>query len=311
MFAERRDGHVSPGGFDATTTREVYDVGHPAPWGWKIAAYLWTKSIASGVMLIGSLALILEPDSKPPILNIAVPVVALVALAMTMALLVFDLKKPARFFYLLTKPNFKSWLVLGGIVLTVYGFLLLAWLCAGVFWKWIPPPLVWATAALSVASAGYSAFLFAQAKGRDLWQSRLFFWHLIVQALIAGSAVIVLLELLAGSRAWDELGVAVAATFTLWFAPVAGLVLILLEVFLPHATEDTRRAIAEMVRGRLKLRFWGLAVGAGLVAPMLLLAAAVVFQTGRLYTAIVSLLLFGLWAFEDVWVKAGQAVPLS
>ena len=29
-----------------------------------------------------------------------------------------------------------------------------------------------------MASAGYSAFLFAQARGRDFWQSPLLFWHL-------------------------------------------------------------------------------------------------------------------------------------
>src|ERR1700687_900351 len=32
--------------------RTVYDVAHPArPWGWKVAAYLWTKSIAAGAGL--------------------------------------------------------------------------------------------------------------------------------------------------------------------------------------------------------------------------------------------------------------------
>src|SRR5260370_41831106 len=35
--------------------RTVYDVAHPArPWGWKVAAYLWTKAIAAGAFLVAS-----------------------------------------------------------------------------------------------------------------------------------------------------------------------------------------------------------------------------------------------------------------
>jgi formate-dependent nitrite reductase membrane component NrfD len=99
---------------------------------------------------------------------------------------VLDLKKPSRFFFLLTKPNLNSWLVLGGYVLMIFGLLLVAWLAlifnGGALYPW----LVWLTAMFAVASAGYSAFLFAQARGRDFWQSPMLFWHLIVQALGAG-----------------------------------------------------------------------------------------------------------------------------
>ncbi len=36
--------------------RTVYDVAHPErPWGWKVAAYLWTKSIAAGAFLVAAL----------------------------------------------------------------------------------------------------------------------------------------------------------------------------------------------------------------------------------------------------------------
>src|SRR5258705_8736702 len=38
--------------------RTVYDVAHPErPWGWKVAAYLWTKSIAAGAVPVASLGL--------------------------------------------------------------------------------------------------------------------------------------------------------------------------------------------------------------------------------------------------------------
>src|SRR5206468_6883813 len=37
--------------------RPVYDAPHaPRPWGWKVSAYLWTKSIAAGGLLVPTLA---------------------------------------------------------------------------------------------------------------------------------------------------------------------------------------------------------------------------------------------------------------
>ncbi len=311
VFAEQRDGRPTQQGFNPAVTREVYDVAHPAPWGWKIGAYLWTKSIAAGVMLVAAMCLAISPQSNLPILNIAAPLVALVFLAVTMALLVFDLKRPDRFFYLLTKPNVKSWLVLGGYILALYGICLLAWIFAGIFLGAVPRVLIWITAALAVASAGYSAFLFAQAKGRDLWQSRLFFWHLIIQALLAGSAVMILLELAVGSKTFPELPVFLVSITGLASSAALSLVIAMLELFLPHHSIDTRLAAKSLVRGRFKIQFWGLAIGLGLAAPLMLFGAAIWIDTEQFYPVIALLVLAGLWFHEDVWVKAGQSVPLS
>ena len=44
------------------------------------------------------------------------------------------------------------------------------------------------------AGAGYTAFLFGQAEGRDFWQSPLLLPILLVQALLAGSAALSLLS---------------------------------------------------------------------------------------------------------------------
>src|SRR5260370_16746545 len=66
--------------------RTVYDVAHPArPWGWKVAAYLWTKSIAAGAFMVAGLGLaagLLTPDalgglalppSRPAFLPLSTP----------------------------------------------------------------------------------------------------------------------------------------------------------------------------------------------------------------------------------------------
>jgi formate-dependent nitrite reductase membrane component NrfD len=245
-------------------------------------------------------------------LNVASPAIVLVALALTMALLVFDLKRPDRFLYLLSKSNFRSWLVLGAYILMAAGILTTAWLLCGVFLQSVSPIIGWCAVALGIASAGYSAFLFAQARGRDLWQgTALFFVHLVVQACVAGSAIFVLISVWANFGEWRYMGFVLISLPLLVVSIAVSLVMVLLEVFRPHARPDARKAIANMRSGRLAFRFWGLAVGIGMVLPLLLYLAALTFWTDKFYAPMALLALAGLWFFEDVWVRAGQSVPLS
>ena len=112
---------------------------------------------------------------------------------MTSALLVFDLKRPGRFWYLLVKPNFTSWLVWGGYILTAFGGLATAWLAAAILDRPEALRTMFAPAIpLSLAAAGYTAFLFWQAKGRDFWESRLLLPHLLAQALVAGASTMLI-----------------------------------------------------------------------------------------------------------------------
>ncbi len=326
-FAEQRDPGTATAKFDQAVTREVYDVSHPAPWGWKIAAYLWTKSIAAGVMMVAAVMLgMLNSYFGGRIVSTVSPMIALLALGVTGLLLIFDLKRPDRFFYLLTRPNFRSWLVIGAYILMAYGALCVAWLVSGILYNGIPVPLTIATALLAAASACYSAFLFAQAKGRDLWQSPMFFWHLLVQAFIAGAAVFLLTAVFSQSRVSNHpqpygshviLFMIIGRTFfILLLFMVVSLCMTFAELLLPHVSEDARLATRSLVRGALSIRFWGLAIGAGLVLPIMLLICVLAIRPAlRMEMALAAiaaiLALAGVWFFEDVWVKAGQSVPLS
>jgi Fe-S-cluster-containing dehydrogenase component/formate-dependent nitrite reductase membrane component NrfD len=287
--------------------REVYDVPHPAPWGWKIAAYLWTKAIAAGVLLVAAILLSLAPQTAPTLFSIVCPGVALAALAATSALLIFDLKRPDRFFYLITKPNFRSWLVIGTYFLLGYGALAGAWLLFGIFAGSVPGVLRWLAAAFAVASACYSAFLFAQAKGRDLWQSPLFLWHLLIQSLVAGSAII----LIAGILINTSPQILTPAVLILLCSMILSLSMTLGEIFLPHISEDARIATHTLVSGQLSPRFWTF-IAVGLLAPVILTAIAVtsVVPIAVVFAAALLALAGGL-GYEVLWVKAGQSVPLS
>jgi Fe-S-cluster-containing dehydrogenase component/formate-dependent nitrite reductase membrane component NrfD len=290
----------------AGTAREVYDVSHPQLWGRNIASYLCTKSIAAGVLMVAAFLLQSGFESERWLLNVASPALALLFLAATTFLLVVDLKRPERFYYLLTKPNLKSWLVLGGYILIVYGAVAFVWLSIGLAGNAPPKLLVLLAVALAAGAAGYSAFLFAQAKGRDLWQSPLFLWHLLVQAVVAGAATLLLAGLATGGSPdhFEALGRVLFVALLLSFAMILG------EACQKHMSEDVTRATDLLKKGALRKSFWGGAIGLGTVLPLALLGLSAEVSSSAYALASIAALA-GLWIFEDLWIKAGQSVPLS
>jgi formate-dependent nitrite reductase membrane component NrfD len=285
--------------------REVYDVPHITPWGKRIAFYLWTKSISAGVLLLSALLLNMGFEQDAIVLNFFSPALSLIFLAATMSLLVFDLKRPGRFFYLLTKPNLRSWVVLGGYVLMIFGILASMWLAQGIIMGTISTWIVWPTALFAIASACYSAFLFAQARGRDFWQSPLLFWHLLIQAMTAGAAVLMLLGTLIGisSPMFFWLGNALVISL------LAGLAMIFAEHIMNRRSEEVARAGDLLIKGALWKQFWIFVVLFGVIGPI----ALILWPTASLIPNVIAsvLVLLGLWMYENLWIKAGQAVPLS
>jgi hypothetical protein len=73
-----------------------------------------------------------------------------------------------------------------------------------------------------------------------------------------------------------------------------------------HANVDVACAARLITRGALSGRFWGGAVAAGIAVPLVL----TLFGTPAVLLGAI-LALAGLWIYEDVWVKAGQSIPLS
>jgi Fe-S-cluster-containing dehydrogenase component len=101
--------HLPPPAEPAVTT---LNTAHPRPWGWRVVTYLWTKGVAAGVLLVIALATLLDKEPGR-YQTVWAPLIALVGLTLTGALLVWDLKRPERFWYIFTKGNRTSWLFLG------------------------------------------------------------------------------------------------------------------------------------------------------------------------------------------------------
>ncbi len=303
--------------------RVVYDVAHQRPWGLIPVFYLWTKSIAAGLLIVATLLLGFGPPilrDGGPLLGTGAPLAAMVFLAITTALLIADLDRPDRFYFILTKSNIRSWLVRGTWVLMLFGALAFAWFA----WAWLmraaPPPAIrWAAAAAGVGSACYSAFLFAQGRGRDLWQNPGFLWHLLAQAVVAGAAALILLAMVPGVPPLDVLPTphAVSAVRIFDGVMVIGLIfhiaIALGIVMLPPYTADARRAIELIRAGRLSATFWYGLILAGGAMPALL-AAFLIWRGGpelALDRLAALLALLGVFIFDEIWIMAGQAVPLS
>ncbi|HET7343319.1 MAG TPA: 4Fe-4S dicluster domain-containing protein [Methylomirabilota bacterium] len=298
-------------GGDGAVSRTVYDAPHaPRPWGWRVAAYLWTKSIAAGALMTAAMTVPLERAGHAggqAWLGWGAPLLALVFLAITTALLVLDLKRPDRFLYVLFKANPRSWLARGAWILIAYGLVAALWLTGGLGGGGVPTVVILLGLLLGAATAGYSAFLFGQAEGRDFWQSPLLLPHLLVAALLAGAAsLIVLAAVITG----DAAAGAILDAPLLGFLVLHG-VLLFSELGVTHANLDVARAAALVTRGPWRRAFWAGVVVAGVLAPFALIVAADALDLWPLRLAAAALALAGLWIWEDIWVKAGQSIPLS
>ena len=295
--------------------RTTYTTAHQMTWTTKVSGYLVTKAIAAGVMVIAALLALLGHSDATAAVGVLPPLVAGFFLMVTGVLLIVDLKQPRRFYYLITRGSWDSWLVKGAYVLAVFAALSALWWVAAIadastLLTALSVPVVVGGA----ATAGYTAFLFGQCEGRDLWQTPLLLPTLLAQAVIAGGA----------SYAIMDVFVDVPATNAIRWAFLAGVcvhaALISLEVT-SKATPHVEAAVQQMTSGAYRDRFW-FGVVVGLLVPGCVLTVALLVgggagsggmgsvEVGIMAAAGVAAIV-GMWAYEDAFVRAGQSVPLS
>jgi formate-dependent nitrite reductase membrane component NrfD len=244
------------------------------------------------------------------LLGIGAPIIGGFFIALTLVLLIADLKRPDRALFLVLKPNPTSWLVWGGYILGIFGLIEASWFISALLgltdvllWLIIP------TMVFGVAGAGYTAFLFGQAEGRDFWQSPLLLPILLIQAIIAGASALGLLS-------WPlqiSSSVNVSLTIILLSAIIVHISLIMIEVFGSHSNSHVATAAHYMRSGKPKDIFWAIFFALGSLLPIAILILALLIpeaQTALLAFAGV-LALIGIFAYEHCFVIAGQIVPLS
>jgi Fe-S-cluster-containing dehydrogenase component/formate-dependent nitrite reductase membrane component NrfD len=292
---------------DNAPATATMDIGHPPPWGWKVSSYFLSKGIAAGAMMLAALLLVLGAHGSA-LADVVPGVLALAGIGVTGVFLVWDLKQPRRFYYLFTRPQWRSWLARGTQVINIAALLAFAFTLSAIFgWSGVRDGLRWALIPAGGMLAGYTAFLFNQCEGRDLWQSPLLLPHTIINAVIAAAGALGIASVAIDAPA--ALPRALGWTVVLAVGASAGV--IALDTFGRHPTRQAERAARNMYRDRFATRFWLGGILLGLLAPAALGAAFLAAGGRGLLAGAGACALAGLWFYEDAWVRAGQSVPLS
>ena len=304
--AYQRKDSENPNYIDVLTgkARRVYDTPDKGIlWGWEVSAYVFTKAIAAGAFLIPFLAIILgyEVSSTAKLWSAGI---SLVGLALTGLFLVMDLDRPDRFLNVLLRPQWNSWLVKGGYTITIFGLLVTIWGANTFFELGIPEiPLLWLTAIFAILLAVYTAFLFAQAKGRDFWQSPTLPLHMLVHSIMAGASIFVLAALIFGNENWMSI-----LTNTIIISLIVNLFTLVTELTITHPTTAAKTVVKMITKGRYKNLFWLVTVLLGNLIPLALLIFG---NTEPLTIGASVLVLIGIIATEKIWVEAPQRIPLA
>jgi Fe-S-cluster-containing dehydrogenase component/formate-dependent nitrite reductase membrane component NrfD len=288
--------------------RVDYDVPHEKPWGVDMVLYLFTKAVSTGAMLLGAILWLLGYGG--PLITIAAPAIATIFIGLTSAVLVADLDRPERFYYILTRSNWRSWLVWGAWFLAGHGTISALWLVAGWFgWSGVLTVIAWPAIVLAFLATAYTGFLFAQGLGRDLWQGPHASIDLIAQSGAAGSASLLLASLVlreSGDPIRPLLGWILAGSLLLHV-----LILLFENVLSPSPTRHHELAVHTIRRGAYAPLFWGVAIAGGGVLPLAAIVAMGPSAPSAVTTGASLLALAGGAAWEYIWVEAGQSVPLS
>ena len=289
---------------EQSKTKRVYDTPDKGVlWGWEVNAYILTKAIAAGAILVPFIAWILNVDLNQTTM-VTASVLSLVFLAATGVLLIMDLDRPDRFPYVLLRPQWDSWLVRGGYAITVFGGVVTLMLVAT--WFELESMIPWlfsVSAVFGLIVAIYTAFLFAQAKGRDFWQSPMLVVHMGVHSIMAGAAGLLILSLIFDTPAlWQEFILSVLA-----ISIGVNLVATLIELSISHPTEDAKRVASMIIKGQYSKLFWIGVILFGNLLPLILI------YTGFPFTieAASIITIVGIYLTEKVWVEAPQRIPLT
>lgn len=283
------------------TNKRVYDA--PAKgrlWGYELPAYIIAKSLSTGIGMMLALMLMLGMNLPTMFQQISY-LLALIFLGIAGILLVLDLDQPFRFYFIFLRPQWKSWLVRGAFLILMYGALSTGLLIATFVPSIVIPSALYGVLLLSASLASvYTAFLLAQAKGRDFWQSPLLPFDKIALsvALGAGTLLIINLQYALSVTEYNFL------IDTLLIGMGSVLLISLMEVFVTHATSDAYFVARSFKSGSWAPHFWG-----GLLLATIV---PIIFLLNNFMSQIIGLvaLLLGSYILMRAWIYAPQDMHL-
>ena len=288
--------------------REIARRVHDAPvkgviWGWEVPAYLTAKAVGSGVVFIATFASLFGLAHVSDTIAKVASGIGLLFLMVTTFFLVKDLDRPMRFLYVVLRPQFSSWLTRGGLILQLFGAILTIYIGT----QYLDFPILeiyaeWGAFIISVPVAVYTAFLLAQAKGRDFWQSPILPIHMIAHMITAGAATFsILMTLLNTTYDWESY---IRIMFIIGIA--FNMNVLIAELTIAHPTAESRLVAKMISKGRFALLFYTGSVAIGNLIPF----ALILTNNNSLLPVAGALAIIGIYVTEHIWIKGPQLVPL-
>lgn len=266
-------------------------------WGNEVVGYMLTKAVAAGLMLImAGLVFFGAVVSTQEILYGSI--ISFIFIALTGGLLVKDLTQPKRFLYIVFRPQFKSWLARGTYIIITFSIALLILILVCLSGNESSAKLIlMIMSPLAVITAVYTAFLFAQAKGRAFWDNKMSILFMLLHAIILGSIIITFIISL-NSKLENQI---------LNWIHVLNLI-VTLWLFKGSKVLESKIVSDMILKGKYKFQFWGIVILIGNIIPVLLLYF---FQVGSIAHFASIFIVVGIVLANSLFIKVPQTIPLS
>lgn len=286
----------------ATVTLDVLHTG--VMWGWYVTMNMWTKSIGTGVLLVGAY-MANRYVANRGFYRLWMPLVGFVFIALTLLFTVLDLHQMFRFWHMFVWPHTTSAINIGAWLLSAYiGLLFLMVLTLWKSREALYDKLLIPTVVLAFFATIYTAGLMGQANAREIWSTPTEIAQMLLAAGLAGSATF----LLFGSPTDEE---KVSLGWVLALSSVTALIIFLGElVFAPFKSEEAEYVIHTLLSGNLRTLFLaGLVLGFVVPATLGFVSARMKHPVALRIAAVSGLA--GLWMVKHAWNIAPQLLPLS
>lgn len=276
-------------------------------WGWIITMNMWAKSIGTGIIFLAFYLLKKHPE-QTGFIRFPVVAISIVFIHIFLFFTVIDLHQMFRFWHIFFYPHLTSAITIGAWMATGFVGMLLG-MAYAIYMKKdeaLYDKLLNYTVLLAVPVTLYTAGLMAQSTARELWQMPTESAQMILAALLAGSAMMILLG---GNKFSDAvkkdlaivLGLAAAASFILYMAEL---------IFGPMKAEEVAAVLHYVKGGEYTIMFWIGQVMAFLL-PMALVCLSLKNQSYYLLKIAAVSALVGLWVSKHVWLVIPQLLPMS
>lgn len=312
----------------------TYNVPHQYSLQYYIAIYFYLTGLSAGSFVISVMAYLLGKTELKPLGKIGA-FLAPILLLIAPTLLIIDLGKPLRFWYLFFNVNPTSVLTYGSYLLTLYPISCLIYLYFVIKGdqKMIKTfGLIGIPFAISVH--GYTGFVLALSKFSPLWSNAMMPLLFLVSAMVSGIGLVNLIAIglekifNISVAKWGAAGAEVAATQEndrvglIDMLETVGKYLagfIILDMFmifseilvLKNESEEARAIANNILSGDWAFWFLGVEVLLGAIIPLFILLSKKTNRNLVAQTLASVLVMTGVLAMRFVVIMGGQSVPLN